>query len=999
MNEKLLLAAVACLGMPLGATSGETKQCSRLVTAEMRANALANVKKFDWAAREQAGAVAAAEPWVKLSDEDLWQMVTSQGLPRDIHTNKEAGCPKCANGIVKFGNYPWKAAGNWKLQCPSCGEVYPKNDFWAFYKSGLDERGFFHRERGDKSLLFNVEHPAANDPLRKVYVDDGYGLVDGKGARHRFVAYYNSWIQWRNIQSALAVLARAYTLTADPKYAHKAAVLLDRIADVYPEMDFRPLHKLGFEHSHGGSGEGRVLGRIWESALAQGMARAYDEIWDGIQGDEALVAFCAEKSKKHNLGDKGSLQAICRHIEDHLVLEILKSVKDSRIAPNLGGRKTCVVTAATALDRGKTTEQWIDWVFDPSFPDGYSLPWLLVEGIDRDGMGGECGGYGLGWTRRMVNFPGLLAKCPSYTKHNLVAEFAKLKQCFLIEPRLMCLDAAFPNIGDSGSTGSWGRIGSAATFALGYKLYKDPRMANLAWRYANANPAALRMPEDVFEKDPEALAKEIASVAKLEEFKLKCEHLGRYGQAILQTERPTEGRAVWIHYGYAKGHSHADILNIGLHAKNIDMLPDLGYPEYTGAWPQRIAWTSNTISHETLVINDARSRSGCGGKIRLFAVRPPLRVMEVTSNRVYPDIKTYGRTVALVDVSDTDSYVLDVFRARGGKNHRLSYHGPAAAAAVSGLTLAKQATGTFAGANVEFAALPGQGETISSTSGFSYLYDVERTAGPVETPYTVDWRAEDLRGRIMKGKEPHLRLHALTPCDEVALASGDPPQNKQGNPRRLRYLIQSRLGENKESQFVTVLEPYDTTPFVKQVRRLTAEHSADPNSVVAVAVELADGSVDVLISCEVGTEVKVEGGIEFNGQFGLIRLVNGEVKLMRMSNATRLKRGVVEIISKLPAYVGTVAAIDASDPLNNQVFLDPPLPQDAALVGQTVHFENDIPIDTTYDIKAVTPQGVSTGDITVIWGFKDRQDFAAGYKHLVNPGNRYVVPLSVGLDR
>ena len=73
----------------------------------------------------------------------------------------------------------------------------------------------------------------------------------------------------------------------------------------------------------------------------------------------------------------------------------------------------------------------------------------------------------------------------------------------------------------------------------------------------------------------------------------------------------------------------------------------------------------------------------------------------------------------------------------------------------------------------------------------------------------MDWRVEDTRNRIPEGSEPHLRLHALTPADEVALASGDPPQNKSGNPRRLRYLIQSRLGEDMSSQFVTVLEPYD----------------------------------------------------------------------------------------------------------------------------------------------------------------------------------------------
>ena len=232
----------------------------------------------------------------------------------------------------------------------------------------------------------------------------------------------------------------------------------------------------------------------------------------------------------------------------------------------------------------------------------------------------------------------------------------------------------------------------------------------------------------------------------------------------------------------------------------------------------------------------------------------------------------------------------------------------------------------------------------------------------------------------------------------MALCNGDPPQ-KPGNPRRLRYLIQSRLGEDMESQFVTVVEPYDTTPFIKQVRRLKVEHDADPNSVVAVAVELADGTTDILINCEERTSVKVEGGIEFDGQVGMIRLVNGEMKLMRMSNATLLSYGDTKLAAERAAYEGTVSAIDASDPASNLVMLDPPLSQDADLVGQTIHFDNDLPLDTSYEIKAMTPEGISTGDITIVQGFKDTSDFDAGYKYLVNVGDRYMVPCTVGLDR
>ena len=79
--------------------------------------------------------------------------------------------------------------------------------------------------------------------------------------------------------------------------------------------------------------------------------------------------------------------------------------------------------------------------------------------------------------------------------------------------------------------------------------------------------------------------------------------------------------------------------------------------------------------------------------------------------------------------------------------------------------------------------------------------------------------------------------------------------------------------------------------------------------------------------------------------------------------------------------------------------LDPPLPQNDSLVGQRIHFENEVAQDTTYEIAAITPDGISTGEMTIIHGFNDRTNFSAGLKYLVNPGDRYVIPNHVGLDR
>jgi hypothetical protein len=478
------------------------------------------------------------------------------------------------------------------------------------------------------------------------------------------------------------------------------------------------------------------------------------------------------------------------------------------------------------------------------------------------------------------------------------------------------------------------------------------------------------------------------------------DYLGRYGLGVLQTGSPGTGRAVTLNFGSGKGHSHHDSLTVGLLAHNVDLLPDHGYPAFTGTYPQRIAWTSNTSSHCTLMVNDRRSAYSPGGRLEVFADLAPLRVMQAAAPAAYGEVtEAYRRAVLLVDVSDSESYVLDVFRARGGTVHRLFWCGGSATAVATGIELAAQEGGTFAGAGVPFEALLGQGETTGNTSGFSYLTAVSRSSGKAASPFTVDWRIEDARGRIAAGAEPHLRLHALTPCDEVALASGQPPQNHKGNPVSLRYLIQSRFGEGLRSQYVSLLEPYDRAPFIRTVRPLTVQSEAAPDTVVAVMVELADGRSDVLIACEQPGRVRLPDGTEMEGLVGLVRRQGGEVTGLRLVGGTLLRAAGAEVRSPQGRWTGTVTQVDVSRPADNGVELAPALPGDVALVGRPIHFAPALPYDTTYPIRAVAGPRVSTGERALIAGFRDLKDFAAGYTFQVNPGDGYVVHALAAWDR
>ncbi len=84
----------------------------------------------------------------------------------------------------------------WKMRCPHCRELFPKNDFLKFYRSGLNEQNVFDPKRADRFLLFNLEHPDPADPLHKFGVDDGEGYVEG-GKRWRFIGAYLIYGQWK----------------------------------------------------------------------------------------------------------------------------------------------------------------------------------------------------------------------------------------------------------------------------------------------------------------------------------------------------------------------------------------------------------------------------------------------------------------------------------------------------------------------------------------------------------------------------------------------------------------------------------------------------------------------------------------------------------------------------------------------------------------------------------------------------------------------------------
>ncbi|SDS62394.1 heparinase II/III domain-containing protein [Actinopolymorpha singaporensis] len=880
-----------------------TKAKPTIYTDEMVAAARRNVEQYDWAKEARDAAVAKAEPLLAKGDDWLWKLVTGQGLPRSYAVNQDLGSPVTGKDIYRFGNYPWLAdpiKQPWKLIDPSVPEdsgrprIYPTNDFGAFYASGLDEHGNFDRARADRSLLVNELYPEKGPTWG---VDDGFGWVDDHGAKWTFVPYYNHWLVWysatalysgaASIYNGLPALRDAFITTGDVRYAHAGLILLDRIADVYPSMDTTPYKRSdGYLHSDGLSGRGKVVGCIWETGLSQLICDAYDAFFPAIaNADEAdVVPFLSEKARQYGLAPKDSPAAIRVNIENGILRQVYPNVQAGRIRGNFGMHQRSVTLAGVVLDSPSETKEWIDFVFKtgslgppPEYRvSGGDVYRTLVDVVDRDGMGNEASpGYNRLWIGHMRGIADVLDGYTGYPAADLY-EHPKFRKMFQGMHPLVMLGAYVPQIGDTGSTGAPGLFGSPSEFFYFFEKFGLPEYAQMAY-LMNGNSTD-NLYGNLFSPDVPGVQQRIRKViAEHGTWQPPSENLTGYGIAMLRDGVEDKARDLWVYYGRTFGHGHLDALNLGMHGFGVDLLPDLGYPEFADASIRTQEWNQNTVAHNTVVVDKRPQAEQWVGTPHGFAAGDRVQLCDTSAPAAYTQTSTYRRLSAMVKVDDTDFYAFDVFRVVGGTDHHFSFHAAEGPATAEGLTLVDQPTGTYAGPDVPMP--PDDAPYRSNASGFDWLDNVSRDTSPTGR-FSVDWKVKDTWGVHDPDPNLHLRLTMLSEVDDVAICDGTPPRNKPGNPPKLRYLLahrQAPAGKQLTSQFVSLIEPYVDRRVVRSVSMLPVraiDGTIAAHEAAAVRVELTNGRVDHIVnSLRTDVMLKVELGnrqeLRFRGSFGI----------------------------------------------------------------------------------------------------------------------------------
>jgi hypothetical protein len=336
-----------------------------------------------WAEAWRTQAVERAAPWRAMDLETLWSVVFGPRLQRAWQVWSHGHCPVCA---MPLPEYTWQIdalARPWKVRCPGCETIFPTNDFAAFHRSGLDAAGFFDPARADRTLLVNPAHPDPADPRHLWGVDDGTGWTDGTD-RWRFVAAYLIYGQWKQlIVGGVTACAGAWLATGDPAYAQRGLLVLDRLADVYPQMDYAT-QGLVYE-------VGNHMGylSVWHDACMEisELCLAYDALRPALPAAEPIIeTLITQRQLFPDIPARASVATIQANIETNLLRHTVEN--EARIRSNFPTTDLAIIRIHTVLG-GAENEAAAEARLHP----------MLEQATAVDGVTGEKGVNGYAsWT-------------------------------------------------------------------------------------------------------------------------------------------------------------------------------------------------------------------------------------------------------------------------------------------------------------------------------------------------------------------------------------------------------------------------------------------------------------------------------------------------------------------------------------------------------------------------------------------------------------------------
>ncbi|MBQ9968456.1 MAG: putative Ig domain-containing protein, partial [Oscillospiraceae bacterium] len=1042
-------------------TVTENKAEPSLYTYEERAIAQENALKYTWAWEQKDAAVRKANYYVE-NLEHIYNMWPHEGLPRNVRitVNDDPNykvCPSCNTDLVEAGygtayHYQVDPIENpWKVKCPHCKALFPSNDFESFYECGLDERGKFTVERamanGGEKYLVNELYPEKGEGWG---VDDGFGWhpgeLDPKGKEriYTFIAYYTDLTMYtvtekngpHSMLKIMDALREAYIYSGDEKYGSAGAILVDRLADIYPDYDLSIYRANGYHNGDGSSKRGKIAGSIWECLVIQAMCKAVDAFWPCAENPDVIEFLQKYADRKGVAPEDITPDYLRRNAEDNILLEARSCLERNYANGNFGFEQTAMAMAGVVLDRMPETKAMLDWVFAASksggqYTDSYNtggdLYNVFMSDIDRDGFGNEGSiSYNGIWLTNLMDLADTLngydkVENADLWKHpkffNLYTSYIDLTVCGRLSPAIHETSAAFQYVP------TYVNINNImpAFVATG-----DAKIARTIYAINGNSTDGLHA--DIFTKDPErGLRSRIQQIVNEEgEWDMsESGMLSGFGMAILREgpQRYLKGvnehafSSYWINFSLTSSHTHHEALNLDFEAFGLPMCGNMGYPVImNGSDPNRNQWNGNTVSNNTVVVDDMCQNANTeSGFPKHFADDGYAKVMDIDSPNSYTQTDIYRRTVVTVKADNGVDYAVDFFRVVGGSEHVYSFHGATRKQPTTkDLNMVQQPFGTYAGADIPFGDydFTGSGHgAINTGSGYSWLWDVYRDEDP-GTSFTVDWAIEDYQSQLATSAGIHMSLTMLSeePMTEVALANGEPAQDGRA-PDHVEFMLVRNSGEpGLDTLFTSVIQPYQITAYIESSELVEAKlvdgTEGAVDRVQAVKVTLTSGRVDYIVyATNSDCTYSIDGGkFKFRGFAGVCSYVDGSLTYAWGNEVSMVEdKSEGTVIDAMPAVTGRVLDFTKDLSFRNTmtISMDTPVSEEV-LTGQYIYVNNDGLQNGTYRIYGAKVDGSNAVlDLQLqdmIRGYIDPFNMDLGFRYNIAEGQTYSIPLSASYD-
>ena len=992
-----------------------------------------------WLKAFQSNVLESCRYWLEKNMDHIWYSVPTQNVPRSLFVNQLFGSPVSGTAINSFDYYQWDYNPSkfpWKLIEPVSGDLFPKNDFFAYMVSGINPFGMFDPERADKSLLFNTENNNKNDPLYNFGVDPGTGFV-GAGKKFNFIGFYAMHILWAGsanfphkpyaVANGPLFLAHAWEWTGDIRYARAALVLIDRIADIYPGLDFQFWAKQGGYHQYPAI-HGKDMDETWSMLTASKLARAYVMVRGEIDKDKVFLDFVKKKAVQFRLYNlKDSPDAVKKHIEENIIRTAFTATRFRIISGNQGFSEEAALWFALAVSDRAFSKEILDWLFRP-WPDGYGglyepgkeregggLLETIADGLTSDGFSREGGnGYIRILPQALVNIYEIISggalsrQNPEYAP---VFEYLRLKLTAYYRSAVnySCAGKFCPNFGDGWSFASPADMIAARPRELlrGFYTLGDDMLGSMFLNKYITNEKGPRTEKiKIFLNDPSFMSlfedpgifadpKVIAGISgkldkltALPQWGEKSVVMPGRGFTLIKSGSGSYRRALAMNFGDNTGHNHLDSLNLDLFAFGLSITPNAGYP----SMPEksiRYYWWDNTLSHWTVAFPNRHMSNSILSRAQMFSQSPIAGVFTADARESFPGLTRYDRTAVLVNTDDTPDgkgfYVADFFRVDGAETAMYCFHSSIGAVIPENLKMRAQPSGTMAGEKVPY------GTEEEKYGGLAFVFDVSRAQ--VKNTASILWNLDDFRKTSPFGNTIRTRFRIFHPEFELVTGKGKLPQSQSDpQPHNTHAFAVSSM---KRPLFMSIVECFeDGKNPVAGVRELPVIRGS--RYAGGLVVNLKDGSQDIILTTGGADEqADYAEGYMLHGHFAIIRLKKNGSYLVHAAGTTAVKFKKTGL--SFTGKTGGVAqssdtAVTGMPKINLREALTIPSGVLRPLFLRLT--ENAIPgVSSFHEIAADSPPETKSPVLTNTFLFSDivRRDNKIEFGSSVKPGTKYEV--------